>query len=437
MRSDVEVLPMRVLRLLIAGLLALPSSALARWYDPTVGTWLSRDPVGAENHVETPNSIGPWSYANLNPARYTDPDGREFDSSDATFQRRVDGIAATRESCRQGDQGACSVVKAQTFVAGAGAGIMMAPVVGGVCTAAPQVCAALGYTALAGTLTSGRPTVVALDKQVNDCAEFKTEEQALSCGFAVGSAGTGVVSLVRGAGPALMSRVRDPLQFSRIADTAVREAFQEVAGEDVATLFGQREITPAEALRNATLLNRLRASRVGTASSRFGEHLEAVQARLQVEQRYQQLAALRERAGLPPFDPAVGATGTAASALVEGSGIQRFGLSPKFSPGQQELKQLVFEAMRREGYFPGANVNRGSGGAASLIHAEGNSIIRSWIAHVRQTGQYPKRMSVVSDRQTCDLCERGLPWLIEFLNLERVEVYSGGSTVPLVISPTP
>jgi RHS repeat-associated protein len=68
---------MRVLWLLVAGLLALPSSALARWYDPTVGTWLSRDSVGAQKHLDTPNSIGPWSYANLNPARYIDPDGRD------------------------------------------------------------------------------------------------------------------------------------------------------------------------------------------------------------------------------------------------------------------------------------------------------------------------------------------------------------------------
>ncbi len=47
-----------------------------RWRDPIFGVWLSRDSVGAASYLSTPNSIGPWSYANLSPLRYTDPDGR-------------------------------------------------------------------------------------------------------------------------------------------------------------------------------------------------------------------------------------------------------------------------------------------------------------------------------------------------------------------------
>jgi RHS repeat-associated protein len=51
--------------------------AQQRWLDPQFGIFLSRDSVGADSRLESPNGMGPWSYANLNPARYTDPTGRD------------------------------------------------------------------------------------------------------------------------------------------------------------------------------------------------------------------------------------------------------------------------------------------------------------------------------------------------------------------------
>lgn len=62
----------------VACALALVSlTASARWYDSEGGMFLSRDQIPASAYLQTPNAIGPWSYANLNPARFTDPDGRE------------------------------------------------------------------------------------------------------------------------------------------------------------------------------------------------------------------------------------------------------------------------------------------------------------------------------------------------------------------------
>ncbi|RKI37803.1 hypothetical protein D7Y27_24905 [Corallococcus sp. AB004] len=52
--------------------------AQQRWLAPGVGGFLSNDPVGPRNYLELPTGMQPWLYANGNPVRYTDPDGRCF-----------------------------------------------------------------------------------------------------------------------------------------------------------------------------------------------------------------------------------------------------------------------------------------------------------------------------------------------------------------------
>ena len=52
-----------------------------RGYDSDFGIFLSRDSIGASSYLQSPNGMGPWSYANLNPARYTDPTGRQVPDS--------------------------------------------------------------------------------------------------------------------------------------------------------------------------------------------------------------------------------------------------------------------------------------------------------------------------------------------------------------------
>ena len=50
--------------------------AQQRWLDTRTGRFLSEDPMGAEAYLGTPQGLNPWLYANGNPTRYTDPDGR-------------------------------------------------------------------------------------------------------------------------------------------------------------------------------------------------------------------------------------------------------------------------------------------------------------------------------------------------------------------------
>ncbi|MGH8583505.1 MAG: RHS repeat domain-containing protein, partial [Gammaproteobacteria bacterium] len=46
----------------------------ARWYDPRIGRFLAIDPVGLS--PENPQSLNRYAYANNNPYKYVDPDGR-------------------------------------------------------------------------------------------------------------------------------------------------------------------------------------------------------------------------------------------------------------------------------------------------------------------------------------------------------------------------
>ena len=51
----------------------------ARYYDPVIGRFYSNDPVDALGHMQRGNPVhgfGRHTYANNNPYRYTDPDGR-------------------------------------------------------------------------------------------------------------------------------------------------------------------------------------------------------------------------------------------------------------------------------------------------------------------------------------------------------------------------
>jgi uncharacterized protein RhaS with RHS repeats len=53
----------------------------ARYYDPVIGRFYSNDPVGAQAHLAKRNIHGfnRYAYANNNPYKYVDPDGKEAD----------------------------------------------------------------------------------------------------------------------------------------------------------------------------------------------------------------------------------------------------------------------------------------------------------------------------------------------------------------------
>jgi RHS repeat-associated protein len=48
--------------------------AEARWYDPDIGAFLSRDPVAGS--LSEPDTLEPFGYVRGNPLFYVDPDGR-------------------------------------------------------------------------------------------------------------------------------------------------------------------------------------------------------------------------------------------------------------------------------------------------------------------------------------------------------------------------
>lgn len=72
-------------------LVLLPTAAVARWYDPGTGSWLSDDPVFGQ--LNDPMSLNPHLYAHGNPTKYTDPTGEAV--------------------CRGRDEAACRALFAQ------------------------------------------------------------------------------------------------------------------------------------------------------------------------------------------------------------------------------------------------------------------------------------------------------------------------------------
>ena len=65
-----------------------------RYYDPEIGRFLSVDPVGADASAGV--NFNRYSYANNNPYRFTDPDGRQY--REFNFENRRLGIKPPRRS---------------------------------------------------------------------------------------------------------------------------------------------------------------------------------------------------------------------------------------------------------------------------------------------------------------------------------------------------
>ena len=67
----------------------------ARYYDPVIGRFYSNDPVGTLEHLKTPNGIhgfNRYAYANNNPYKYIDPDGKQsYQSLGVYIGARLDG----------------------------------------------------------------------------------------------------------------------------------------------------------------------------------------------------------------------------------------------------------------------------------------------------------------------------------------------------------
>lgn len=71
----------------------------ARWYHPDAGRFMSMDPAGVIEHVESnPMMFNRYAYANNNPYSFVDPDGREVMSvnhvDNATIERRINSLSS-------------------------------------------------------------------------------------------------------------------------------------------------------------------------------------------------------------------------------------------------------------------------------------------------------------------------------------------------------
>ncbi len=64
-----------------------------RYYDPVIGRFYSNDPVGFT--ADNPMMFNRYAYANNNPYRFTDPDGRTSIALEATKQIATAGAAAS------------------------------------------------------------------------------------------------------------------------------------------------------------------------------------------------------------------------------------------------------------------------------------------------------------------------------------------------------
>ena len=82
---------------------------------PTTGRFLSLDPLAGS--LSEPLSTQGFIYANSNPTRFTDPDGR---MSDAGADRFNEAQRQIREGCRAGNDSDCELMKAQMTVGIAG-----------------------------------------------------------------------------------------------------------------------------------------------------------------------------------------------------------------------------------------------------------------------------------------------------------------------------
>lgn len=70
----------------------------ARWYDPGLGAFLSRDPAGfSQRNV---HSFNFYVYASANPYRYLDPDGREIVSANPENNKKLAGLINSLASGR-------------------------------------------------------------------------------------------------------------------------------------------------------------------------------------------------------------------------------------------------------------------------------------------------------------------------------------------------
>lgn len=96
----------------------------ARYYDPHIGRFLSPDPV--RFHVQQPMSFNRYDYANNNPYRFVDPDGRYAEAVVEVISIGM-GVYSLRNNLRDGNYGMAAVDAVTIVIDSAGLLIPGAP----------------------------------------------------------------------------------------------------------------------------------------------------------------------------------------------------------------------------------------------------------------------------------------------------------------------
>ena len=136
-----------------------------RWLLAGLGVFASMDPVGPQAYLQAPNGLGPWTYGNLGPLRYTDPDGRgsKCGTEGGGGTNAPEDCGGRAHPCDVDPTSAeCHAAKLTKGVVGGAAITAVCTVTGG----APCVAALIG-----GALTSEQPTITAIDSTISSCAD--------------------------------------------------------------------------------------------------------------------------------------------------------------------------------------------------------------------------------------------------------------------------
>ncbi|WP_299248053.1 deaminase [uncultured Aquimarina sp.] len=143
-------------------------------------------------------------------------------------------------------------------------------------------------------------------------------------------------------------------------------------------------------------------------------------------QHFDDLAVFRENNDLPKYKREDGSTGTAAKTDIDGTDF--YGLNSKLSPEAKALRQKWFEQI--EWVPPKKTQPKHLGHAQSLTHAEAHSLMNAFEAK----GSLPKEVNLYVDRPTCNMCKGELPALMKAMNIETLNIYSGGSNTPMILT---
>ena len=145
---------------------------------------------------------------------------------------------------------------------------------------------------------------------------------------------------------------------------------------------------------------------------------------------YEGIERFREKSGLKPYS--IDSRDTVASVTVNNKTY--FGVNSTITKESQKASKALRQKWLNEIEWvpPKKTAPKHLGHAQSLTHAEAHSLIRAF----ERQGSLPKKVTMYVDRKTCNICRGELPALLKRLGVDELEIFSGGSTKPIIIKAT-